>query len=349
MSTATRRAGVDIDRNGKAIAYHVREGDPCFSSATRYVRIPKTLRNGRPGMIHVFQPTEDGQTRGANRFYSIMERMKMLDTLQATQLQSVIVKAMYAATIESQMDTKEAMAFIAGADNAAKASSPLMKMLLEQSNHYANVSVKLGGAKIPHLYPGDELNLQSAQDSDNGFSALEKALLRYIAAGTGLSYEQLSRDYSEVSYSSARASANESWRYFMGQRKFIAAKMASMMFGCWLEEVIARKIIVPPRARYSFWQARSGWQRSEWIGAGRMAIDGLKEVQESVMLIESGLSTYEKELAKLGEDYQEIFRQQLRESQEREAAGLRPPVWIASTYHQQINESQKSEGSNAAT
>lgn len=44
-----------------------------------------------------------------------------------------------------------------------------------------------------------------------------------------------------------------------------------------------------------------------------MAIDGLKEVQEAVMLIEAGLSTYEKECAKRGDDYQEIFAQQVQE------------------------------------
>ncbi len=38
-----------------------------------------------------------------------------------------------------------------------------------------------------------------------------------------------------------------------------------------------------------------------------MAIDGLKEVQEAVMLIEAGLSTYEKECAKRGDDYQGNF------------------------------------------
>lgn len=43
-----------------------------------------------------------------------------------------------------------------------------------------------------------------------------------------------------------------------------------------------------------------------------MAIDGLKEVQEAVMLIEAGLSTYEKECAKRGDDYQEIFAQQVQ-------------------------------------
>ncbi len=39
-------------------------------------------------MLHIFEPVEDGQTRGANQFYSVMERLKMLDSLQATQLQS---------------------------------------------------------------------------------------------------------------------------------------------------------------------------------------------------------------------------------------------------------------------
>ncbi|EIQ72512.1 head-tail preconnector gp5 [Escherichia coli EPEC C342-62] len=58
-----------------------------------------------------------------------------------------------------------------------------------------------------------------------------------------------------------------------------------------------------------------------------MAIDGLKEVQEAVMLIEAGLSTYEKECAKRGDDYQEIFVQQVRETMERRAAGLKPPAW----------------------
>ncbi|WP_371301630.1 hypothetical protein [Escherichia coli] len=83
--------------------------------------------------------------------------------------------------------------------------------------------------------------------------------------------------------------------------------------------------------------------RAEWIGAGRMAIDGLKEVQESVMRIEAGLSTYEKELALMGEDYQDIFRQQVRESAERQKAGLSRPVWIAQAYEQQIAESRRPE------
>ncbi|KFC09042.1 phage portal protein [Trabulsiella guamensis ATCC 49490] len=339
------RAGVEIDKHGRALAYHVCEDDWPFSGAGKFTRVPRTLSSGRPAMIHIFEPLEDGQTRGANQFFSVMEQLKMLDTLQKTQLQSAIVKAMYAATIESELSSDKAFEYIAA--GFSEAENPLNKILNKYATYYTANNIRLGGVRIPHLFPGDELNLQTAQDSDNGFSALEKCLLRYIAAGLGVSYEQLSRDYSQVSYSSARASANESWRYFMGRRKIIAARQASQMFACWLEEALVRGIIRAPAARFSFWQARSSWCRSEWIGAGRMAIDGLKEVQEAVMRIEGGLSTYEKELAIMGEDYQEIFAQQLRESEERRQAGLTPPVWIAATYQQQINDSRKPEKEGA--
>lgn len=342
MGNRFLRAGVEVDRYGRAVAYHICEDDFPFSGSGRWERIPRELPTGRPAMLHIFEPVEDGQTRGANQFYSVMERLKMLDSLQATQLQSAIVKAMYAATIESDLDTEKAFEYIAGAPQGQK-DNPLINILEKFSSWYDTNNVTLGGVKIPHLFPGDDLKLQTAQDSDNGFSALEQALLRYIAAGLGVSYEQLSRDYSKVSYSSARASANESWRYFMGRRKFIAARLATQMFSCWLEEALLRGIIRPPRARFDFYQARSAWSRAEWIGAGRMAIDGLKEVQESVMRIEAGLSTYEKELALMGEDYQDIFRQQVRESAERQKAGLSRPVWIAQAYQQQIAESRRPE------
>ncbi|GCI90186.1 phage side tail fiber protein [Escherichia coli] len=146
--------------------------------------------------------------------------------------------------------------------------------------------------------PGDSLNLQTAQDTDNGYSVFEQSLLRYIAAGLGVSYEQLSRNYAQMSYSTARASANESWAYFMGRRKFVASRQASQMFLCWLEEAIARRVVtLPSKARFSFQEARSAWGNCDWIGSGRMAIDGLKEVQEAVMLIPSARKVNGKALS----------------------------------------------------
>jgi capsid protein len=51
----------------------------------------------------------------------------------------------------------------------------------------------------------------------------------------------------------------------------------------------------------------------DWIGASRGQIDELKETQAAVMRINSGLSTWEEESAKLGKDYRKVFKQQSRE------------------------------------
>ncbi|SPW64675.1 phage portal protein (minor capsid protein) [Escherichia coli] len=249
------RAGVQINDSGAALGYYVSEDGYPGWMPQKWTWIPRELPGGRASFIHVFEPVEDGQTRGANVFYSVMEQMKMLDTLQNTQLQSAIVKAMYAATIESELDTQSAMDFILGA-NSQEQRDKLTGWIGEIAAYYAAAPVRLGGAKVPHLMPGDSLNLQTAQDTDNGYSVFEQSLLRYIAAGLGVSYEQLSRNYAQMSYSTARASANESWAYFMGRRKFVASRQASQMFLCWLEEAIVRRVVtLPSKARFSFQEA----------------------------------------------------------------------------------------------
>ncbi|CAI1718007.1 phage portal protein [Serratia quinivorans] len=324
--TPSRRAGVEIDSQGAAVAYWVVDDPYPNQGESRARRIPATLSSGREAFIHVFESLEDGQTRGDNVFYSIMERMKMLDTLQQTQLQSVIVRAMYAATIRSPLDSEKAFEYLAGGQVGE--DNPISVMMKTIIDYYQGANIKLGGVKIPHLMLGDELDLQTAQNADNGFAELESSIIRNVAAGSGVSYEELSRDYSKTSYSSARASANVSWRYYMGRRRFIAGRQASLMFGCWFEEALARGVItLPARARYGFYEARNSWTHALWIGAGRMAIDGLKEVQESAMRITTGLSTYQHELALQGMDYEDVFEQQQFEIERRRESGLADPDW----------------------
>lgn len=186
------RAGVQINDSGAALGYYVSEDGYPGWMPQKWTWIPRELPGGRASFIHVFEPVEDGQTRGANVFYSVMEQMKMLDTLQNTQLQSAIVKAMYAATIESELDSQQAFEYIAGAGTDID-SNPLNSFIQSYVTYYNGANIKLGGVKVPHLHPGDKLSLQTAQNADAGFSSLEKSLLRYVAAGVGASYEELSR------------------------------------------------------------------------------------------------------------------------------------------------------------
>lgn len=329
--TATLRHGLEFDRGGAMIAAWVRQGSTAglgmgTGLGNEWQRIERETRFGRPKFIHVFEPSEDGQSRGANQFLAVLEQSHMLPKLQHTKMQNAIVNAMYAATIESEMGTDAAMEVIgAGAEGTANMTNYMMAV-----NQFHNGSkLSMNGVKIPHLWPGEKLNLQTSGNVDNGFVDLESSILRWMSAGLNVPYEPFARDYRQSTYSSARASMMEGWRYYMGRRKLIAARFATMMFVLAFEEALQRgELKLPRNATRGFYEGKAAWCNCDWIGSGRLAIDGLKEVKEAVLRIESGLSTYEKELALLGEDYQETFAQQVRETQERREAGLPPPSWM---------------------
>ncbi|KZN58775.1 hypothetical protein N473_26340, partial [Pseudoalteromonas luteoviolacea CPMOR-1] len=67
-----------------------------------------------------------------------------------------------------------------------------------------------------------------------------------------------------------------------------------------------------------------------------------------ILRIESGLSTYEKELALMGEDYIEVFEQQAREIEERKAKGLPPPSWVLAMGFDAANQDDGGTQQNAA-
>ncbi len=323
------RAGVEMNTDSGALAYHVRNtsavglmGD---GMAHSWKRIIKRAQNGRLNFLHIFEPTEDGQTRGGNQFLTVLEQMQMLPKLQHTKLQNAIVNAMYAATLESDLGP-EAASQIIGANDGGEL---LAKHMVNVNAYHSTNSIKMNGVKVPHLLPSERLNMQTSGNVDNGFVDLESSVLRWMAAGLNVPFEPFAKDYRQTSYSGARASMLEGWRHYMGRRKVIASSFGSQVFALAFEEALHRKELTLPRgASRNFYEGKSAWCNCDFIGAGRLAIDGLKEVKEAVLRIESGLSTYEKEMALMGEDYQETFGQQVRETQERKAAGLPPPSWM---------------------
>lgn len=264
------RGGVEQDIHSAATAYHVVNPRYGFSETLNgfhgeWKRIPRETRWGRQQFIHIFEPTEDGQSRGANQFLAVMEQLFMIDKLQTTKLQNAVVSAMYAAVIESELDSETAHQMILGAGSGNDAAKQgLTDMLAFSGQFHQGANVKMNGVKIPHLFPGEQLNLKTPGNADNGFAALESSILGYIASGMGVGKEQFTRDYSKVNYSSGRASMMETWRYFMGRRKVIASKAASSIFSLVLEEAINRKYIkLPRKARFGFYERKSAWCNAE--------------------------------------------------------------------------------------
>lgn len=342
MDSQRLRAGVRMNRHGAAVGYYVRKGylsDYFWGNrdVNKWVYVPRYLPWGRQQFLHYFEPEDADQTRGVNNMLAAMSKMKMLEKFQSTTLQNAIINAMYAAVVESDMPSDE----IFRALNGNESTNNLSKFMNLKSEWHDQTNITLNGSKIAHLLPNEKLKMMGVNSPNASLNDFESGIVRYMAASLGVSYEQLAKDFSKTNYSSARASILESYRYFMGKRATIIARYATSVFALWLEEAVnIGKVTLPGGG--NFYDNKSAWTRSSWIGAGRSQIDGLKEVKEAVLRIESGLSTYEKECSLMGDDYIEIFDQQLREAKELEEQG-RTPLWMNSQVAEDEGEDESDD------
>jgi lambda family phage portal protein len=337
MDTRYLRRGIEKDIRGKPLAYWFRQGYPYEGYADllqyKWVRVPAEKPWGRKQVIHIIEQLLPDQSRGVADMVAALKQMRMTKNFQEVTLQSAVVAASYFASIESELPPAEVMAAMGAGqpvpDNLA--NSPWGQALgwymgCLQSYYGNGKNVTIDGAKIPVFMPGTKLNMQPAGTPGGVGSAFETSLLRHIAAALGLSYEELSRDYSQVSYSSARASMLTTRRFMAARKKSVADRFASIIYTNVLEEEIANgNVPLPPgKKRDHFYEPlmREAYSKCSWIGASSGQIDELKETQAAILRIKSGLSTYEAEIAKLGGDFREVFEQRAREEGIIKAKGL---------------------------
>ena len=142
-------------------------------------------------------------------------------------------------------------------------------------------------------------------------------MIRYTAAALGLSYEALSRDFSKTNYSSGRLAMSVQGQAMSARKRHVADRLASDIYALVFEEMMSKGDVPLPAGvrRDVFYQplAKEAFTNATWIGSGVGQIDELKETQAAILRIRSGLSTHEREGARLGYDWREIARQRARE------------------------------------
>lgn len=328
--TLRMRRGIELDMWDRPIAYQIRSGylgDPFDAgNLLKWQRVEAEKPWGRRMMIHIMERDMPGQTRAVSELTSALKQMRMTRKFQDITLQNAVIKASYAATMESELP----MEMIAGAMGGSDASvmdgmlGGYLARLQEFMGGSNNLTVD--GAQIPVLFPNTKLNMQSLGTPGGVGTNFEISLLRHIAAALGISYEEFARDFSQTNYSSARASMNGTEKRMKAKKKIVADRFASEVYDLWFEEEWnAGNLPMPVGMNSSIFYAplvKQALTACEWIGAGRGQIDEVKETQAATMRIANGLSTYDREAARLGLYFKDVVRQQQKEKKLMEAAGL---------------------------
>lgn len=316
------RGGVRLNAAGAPLGYYIRNAsrggmwDWKQSVSWSYVRARNSF--GRPQVIHIMEQDRPGQTRGVSQLSAALKEMRITKRFRDITLQNAVVNASFAAAIESELPSTQVFEALGGGDVGASIVNYAQQFLGAISAYAGNArNMQIDGVKIPHLMPGTKLNMLPMGNPGGVGGEFEQSLLRYLAADLGVSYEQLSKDYSETNYSSARAGMTETWKFMQSRKRMVADRFATMVFRLWFEEAVNMGEITTMNAR-SVPNIYDGLNMEafcecDWIGASRGQIDELKETQAAILRIKNRLSTYEEEIGRMGKDWRPMFQQIARE------------------------------------
>jgi lambda family phage portal protein len=143
-------------------------------------------------------------------------------------------------------------------------------------------------------------------------------MLRGMAAGVGISYENLSADYSQSNYSSSRLALLNDRDTYRALQSWVILNLHQPVYEAWLDmAVLSGRLNLPiyeltPRRYQSVrWQPR-GWS---WV-------DPQKEINATISAVGAGLTTLTDEIAKQGGDIEDLLKTRKRELDMASAYGL---------------------------
>lgn len=332
IDTRNLRRGIEKDDRGRPLFYNIRQGNRFDmypdNLAYTWARVPAAKPWGRKQVIHIVEQASADQSRGLSDIVAALKRVRMLRKFSDVALQSAVVNATYAATIESDLDPRAIELALGGGTDPVAALLRLYAAHMGATGAYLGEAnnVRIDGAMIPHLPPNSKLNMTPVKASTALGTEFEQSCLRNIAAPLGVSYEALSRDFSKTNYSSARAALGIQGQFMKSRKKHVADRLASDIFALVLEEdMAAGNVPLPAGASRDLFYAplsKEAFTQCEWIGSGAGQIDEQRETEAAAMKIRAGMSTHAIECARLGLSWRKVYAQLSREQKEAETLGL---------------------------
>lgn len=345
------RGGVELNRNGKAIAYWIREAHPTDSfmgsiaSARTWKRVERYKPWGRPMVAHLYEQNSAEQTAGISAIASVLKDLKLSDDYRDITMEAIILAASYAGTMESDAPSPELFARMGaggpavgpdarkhGEDTFMKNFENFYDRYMEMASTYTSGnSGTLNGVKIPHLPMGTKLKIQPLSSDANQGSEFEKSGQRRIAAGLGHTFEELTKNFSDANFAILKHGVFLTQRSASYRRKLYPEQISNVLFRCFVEEAIMRGKVtsIPRKARDLDWlyggQHMDALANAKWIAGSRGQVDEVKETQAAVMRINAKISTREIEAGKLGYDYEDVAYQLAAEQALDDKLGLQPP------------------------
>jgi lambda family phage portal protein len=294
--------GIEVDQYDRPVAYWVRQ------------KHPGDLRGGHLGtenlervpadqMFHLAVLTRWPQSRGEPWLHAAARRLNDMDGYSEAEIIAARASAQYMGILETP-----------------EGDDPLADVEREdgQLNMYLEAGV------IQKLRPGEKFTSYAPARPNPALDPFLRYMLREVAAGMDVSYESLSRDYSQSNYSSSRLALlddRDTWTHL--QQWFIRS-FREPLHRLWLERaVLARAIPGIDLAQYTANPTK--FEAVEFRPRGWSWIDPTKEVEAYIAAVRAGFMTIGDVIALTGggKNLEDVLRARMKELELAEELNLK--------------------------
>ena len=271
--------GVEVDRRTlKPLGYWLKNNP--YQDAYPDQQLQRSQRINAEDMMHIYQPERFGQTRGYPKIASVMTSIKWLNDYRLSEL------------VASKVGASK-MGFITSPSGDGYAESYGGNEYLPQMNFEPGT--------FDQLPDGYDIKFFDPQHPTSQMPDYDKAMLRTIASGLGVSYASLSGDLTQTSFSSARVGLISERDSFKQMQSFIVHHFAIPLYREWLLQAMTVGDVTLPITKYDKFASPTFTSRAY------ESVDPLKQAQANILNVNQGLATMQDVLAQQGKDVAEHF------------------------------------------
>jgi len=298
-ATGVVRMGIELDEFYRPLAYWIRNRHPGEVQlrpgvTDRLERVPAAQ------VIHLRVLDRWPQTRGEPWMHAAIRKLGDIDGYTEAE----IVAARGAAAYMGIIETPEVDAGYEQQDDGSQ-------------------QLELSPGIVEKLAPGEKFNLVNPSRPNAQADPFIRLMLREVAAGVGVSYESLSRDYSQSNYSSSRLALLDDRDLWKMLQSWFVRNLRLPIHREWLQQAVyARALAAIPVEQFA--SNRGKFEAVRFKPRGWGWIDPTKEVEAYKAAIKAGLTTRTDVIAATGGgvDIEDVDNTRRRELDMAEAKDL---------------------------
>lgn len=311
-ATGYIQGGVEVDRVGRRVAYHMYRAHPgelqlTMSASGETSPVPASQ------ILHLFRPLRPGQMRGQPWLTPAIVTLHELDqftdaTLVRQKLANMLSGFIHGGDLSMDptidANQQEGAEAAVGATNQGDGTA---EAVLEP----AAISVLQGNQQITFSDP---------PDPGANYVEFVRSMLRAVARALGVTYEQLSGDLENVNYSSIRAGLLEFRRWCEAfQHQVMVYQFCRPLWAAWLRAAAVAGVIPAARLEREWVQfVDVTWQPPGWA-----YVNPVDDLEADLLLVRAGFGSRPAVVSRRGENAEMVDAENAAANQRADELGLK--------------------------